>query len=103
MKVVNTVELKNHTNEILRWVRRGVPVAITIYGKPRAAIVPLTEDGLEDLMFEYSPAARRFIAEAEADIKADRVVTWGTFLAHEASVRAARRSPAARRPRTSRQ
>lgn len=91
MKIVNTVELKNHTNEILRQVRRGTPVAITVYGKPSAAIIPLTEEGVEDLVFEYSPAVRRLIEQAEADVKAGRVVTWEAFLAHEASARTARR------------
>ena len=83
MKVVNTVGLKNHTNEILRQVKRGQPVAVTLHGKPCAAIIPLTENGLEDLAFEYSPALHRLIEEAEADIKAGRVITWKTFLAHE--------------------
>ena len=83
MKIVNTVELKNHTNEILRQVRRGRPVAVTVHGKPQAAIVPLRGNGLEELMFEYSPVLRRLIEEAEADIKAGRVVAWDTFLAHE--------------------
>ena len=102
MKMVSTVELKNRTNEILRQVRRGAPVAITVYGKPSAALIPLTEESLEDLVFEYSPAVRRLIAEAEADVKAGRVVPWKGFLAHEASARATRRPHRSPRSRTSR-
>lgn len=83
MKLVNTVDLKNHTNKILRQVHRGEPVAVTRRGKPYAALLPLTEEGLEDLLFEYSPRLRRLIAEAEADIKAGRTVTWEDFLKHE--------------------
>ena len=83
MKMINTVELKNHTNEILRRVHRGIPVAVTRRGKPYAAVIPLSEEGLEDLLFEYSPRVRRMIAEAEADVKAGRLVTWENFLRHE--------------------
>lgn len=89
MKLINTVDLKNHTNQILRQVHRGQPVAVTRRGKPYAALLPLTEEGLEDLLFEHSPRLRRMIAEAEADIKAGRTVTWEDFLKHE------RRNPAA--------
>lgn len=89
MKLVNTVDLKNHTNKILRQVHRGEPVAVTRRGKPYAALLPLTEEGLEDLIFEYSPRLRRLIAEAETDLKAGRTVTWEDFLRHE------RRRPAA--------
>jgi prevent-host-death family protein len=87
MKVVNTVELKNGTNALLRYVQRGQPVAVTIRGKPSAALIPLTEDGLDDLVFEYSSTLRRLIAEAEADLRAGRTVTWETFLQHEAQAR----------------
>ena len=83
MKIINTVELKNHTNEILRQVHRGRPIAVTRWGKPYAAVIPLTEEGLEDLLFEYSPRLRRMIAGAEADVKAGRFVTWESFLRHE--------------------
>lgn len=83
MKIVNTVELKNRANEILRQVHRGHPVAVTRRGKPYAAVIPLTEEGLEDLLFEFSPRLRRLITEAEADVKAGRLVTWESFLRHE--------------------
>ena len=83
MKLINTVELKNHTNEILRKVHLGHPVAVTRRGKPYAAVIPLTEEGLEELLFEYSPRLRRMIAEAKADVKAGRLVTWESFLRHE--------------------
>ena len=89
MKTVNTVELKNHANQLLRRVRTGEPVIVTHHGRPTAALIPLTEDGVEELAFEYSPKFRRLIAEAEADIRAGRVVSWREFLAHERSTKAA--------------
>lgn len=84
MKFVNTLELKNHTNKLLRQVKAG-PIAITRRGKPCAALIPLTEEGLEELAFEHSPTLRRLIAEAETDVRRGRVVTWDTFLKHERS------------------
>ena len=89
MKTVNTVELKNHANQLLRRVRRGYPVVVTHHGKPTAALIPVTENGVEELTFEYSPRFRHLIAEAEADVRAGRVVTWHEFLAHERRAKAA--------------
>ena len=83
MRVINTVDLKNRTNEILRQVHRGQPIAVTRRGKPYAALLPLTEEGLEDLIFEYSSRLRQMIKEAEADVKAGRLVSWDSFLQHE--------------------
>ena len=38
MRVANTVELKNKTNEILKEVMKGSPVIITYRGKPAASL-----------------------------------------------------------------
>lgn len=89
MKLVNTVELKNHANQLLRRVRRGQPVVVTHHGKPTAALIPLDENGVEELAFEYSPRFHRLIAEAEADVRAGRLVSWHEFLAHERRAKAA--------------
>ena len=80
MKMANTVELKNKTNELLRRVVSGEPVIITLKGKPAAAITPLTEDGLEDFIIENSSSIRKKIAKAEEDIKAGRVVSLDDYL-----------------------
>ncbi len=62
MRVVNTVELKNRTNELLRDVLAGEPVIVTLRGKPAAAITRLTEAGLTDFVLaqtgEGGPGAR---------------------------------------------
>ncbi|MEW6377007.1 MAG: type II toxin-antitoxin system prevent-host-death family antitoxin, partial [Thermodesulfobacteriota bacterium] len=50
MRVANTVELKNKTNELLREVMKGNPLIITYRGKPAASILPLSEDDLEDFI-----------------------------------------------------
>jgi prevent-host-death family protein len=89
MKTVNTVELKNHANRLLRHVRRGQPIVVTHRGKTAAALIPLTDEEIEELALAYSPAVRQLLAEAEADVRAGRLVSWREFLAHERSTRAA--------------
>lgn len=81
MRVTNTVELKNKTNEILREVMKGSPVIVTFRGKPAASITPLKEEDLEDFVLENSPAIQKMIAQAEKDIKAGKVVSLKKYLA----------------------
>ncbi len=54
MRVANTVELKNKTNELLRHAMGGEPVIITLRGKPAAALTPLAEDDLESFVLQYA-------------------------------------------------
>jgi prevent-host-death family protein len=81
MKVANTVELKNKTNELLRDVVKGEPVIITYRGKPAASLTPLTEDDLEDFILENSPSIRKRIAKAEEDIRAGKIISLDDYLA----------------------
>lgn len=81
MRVANTVDLKNKTNELLRYVMNGEPVIVTYRGKPAASITPLTEDDLEDFILEHSPKIRKMIAEAEADRTAGRVIPLDRYSA----------------------
>jgi antitoxin (DNA-binding transcriptional repressor) of toxin-antitoxin stability system len=83
MKVANTVELKNKTNELLREVMKGNPLIITYRGKPAASLLPLTGDDLEDFIIENSPSIRKKIAKAEEDMKAGRIVSLDEYLASE--------------------
>lgn len=83
MKVANTVELKNKTNELLRRVMKGEAVIITLRGKPAASLTPLSEDDLEDFILEHSPRIRRMIADAEADRAAGRVTSIHAYLAEQ--------------------
>ncbi len=80
MKVANTVELKNKTNELLRAVVKGEPVIITYRGKPAAALTALTEDDLEDFILENSPSIRKKIAKAEEDIRAGKIISLDDYL-----------------------
>jgi prevent-host-death family protein len=81
MRVTNTVELKNKTNQILREVMKGSPVIITFRGKPAASITPLKEEDLEDFVLENSRAIQKMIAQAEKDIQAGKVVSLKEYLA----------------------
>ncbi|MCI0411791.1 type II toxin-antitoxin system prevent-host-death family antitoxin [bacterium] len=81
MKVANTVDLKNRTNELLRQVRKGQAIIITYRGKPAASLVALKEEDLEDFILEHSPKVKRMIEKAEADRKAGRLVPFDTYLA----------------------
>jgi len=54
MKMVNTVELKNRTNALLRQVGRGEAVIVTRRGKPVAALTRLTDADLEEFVLRYS-------------------------------------------------
>ena len=80
MRVANTVELKNKTNELLREVMKGNPLIITYRGKPAASILPLSEDDLEDFIIENSPSIRKKILKAEDDLKAGRVISLDEYL-----------------------
>jgi len=80
MKVANTVDLKNKTNQLLREVMKGDPLIITYRGKPAASMLPLNENDLEDFIIENSPSIRRKIAKAEEDVKAGRVVSLNDYL-----------------------
>ena len=80
MRVTNTVELKNKTNQILKEVMKGNPVIITYRGKPAASLTPLTQDELEDFILENSPKVRKMIAEAERDIQNGKVVLLEKYL-----------------------
>jgi prevent-host-death family protein len=80
MRVANTVELKNKTNELLREVMKGNPLIITYRGRPAASILPLSEDDLEDFIIEHSPSIRKKIAQAEKDLRAGRLISLEEYL-----------------------
>ena len=67
MKVVNTVELKNQSNKLLKEVMSGTPVIITFRGKPAASLLPLDQENLEDFVIENSPKIKKMIQEAREE------------------------------------
>ncbi len=57
MKMVNTVELKNRTNALLRQVGRGEAVIVTRRGKPVAALTRLVDADLEEFVLRFATRA----------------------------------------------
>lgn len=67
MRVVNTVDLKNRANELVRRALAGEAVIVTLRGRPAAALTPLTEESLTAFVLAVArrqppprPAALRF-------------------------------------------
>ena len=79
MKFVNTAELKNHTNEILREVRKHRPVVVTLHGHPCAALIPIDEEEFEDLLWELSPKVQKRLALAQKEIKTGKTISLKEF------------------------
>lgn len=80
MRFVTVSELKNEASSIVHRVENGDPVVVVRHGKPRAAVIPLKEDELDQLLFESSPEVHRVLREAFADLKAGRTVTLREYL-----------------------
>ena len=75
---VNTSELKNQTNDILRKVARG-PIVVTRHGHPCAVLVPAREETLEDLLWELSPRVQSKLNRAFQDIEKGNVIPAAQF------------------------
>jgi prevent-host-death family protein len=75
MRFVSVSELKNGTSEILRDAHRAGSVVVMRHGKPYAAVIRLSEQEIDQLLFEDSPRVKRAVAEALEDVKRKRYVT----------------------------
>ncbi len=69
MRVANTVELKNKTNELLRTALVGEPVIITLRGKPAAALTRLTEADLEAFVLRHAREAPELASPQREPVK----------------------------------
>ena len=80
MKTVNTIELKTHANRLLRRVATAHQVVlITRRGRPCAALVPVSDERLVDLLWEYSPEVQQRLRVAEAEVRAGKVQSLSAF------------------------
>jgi antitoxin (DNA-binding transcriptional repressor) of toxin-antitoxin stability system len=59
------------------------PVIITYRGKPAASLTALTESDLEDFVLEHSSRVQHLLAEAEADLKAGRILDLERYLSRK--------------------
>ena len=73
MMTVNTIELKTHANRLLNKVSsRHQVVLITRRGRPCAALVPVTEENLVDLLWEFSPDVQKRLQTSVDELRAGK-------------------------------
>ena len=86
MRFITVSELKNDASSIVHRVEDGDPVVVMRHGKPRAAVIALKEEDMDQLLFETSPTVRRALRESLRDIRAGRTVTLRDYLRGKRSV-----------------
>ena len=69
MTTVNTVELKAQANRLLKRVAHHDVVLITRRGRPCAALIPVSDNTLVDLLWEYSPETQRRLRTAMEELR----------------------------------
>jgi len=79
MKTVNTAELKTHANRLLKRVMRHDVVLITRRGHPCAALVPVTDETLVDLLWEHSPAVQRRLRTTMKELSGGKTISLRAF------------------------
>ena len=79
MTTVNTSELKTQANRLLRQVAKHRVVLITRRGHPCAALVPVSDETLIELLWEYSPEVQRRLRTAIQELHSDKTETLAAF------------------------
>lgn len=74
MKFAAIRDLQIKASEVVKKSQRE-PVVITVHGKPKAILTSITEDELEDFLFENSPRLRKRIEEGLKDAEEGRVIS----------------------------
>jgi len=80
MKTVGIRELKNRLSQYLSEADEEGAVIITHHGVPRAAIIPLSPDELEDFLIARSPRIRKMVQRGAAEIAAGSFATLDQLL-----------------------
>ena len=80
MKFISVSELKNETSAVIRRASAGQPVVVVRHGKPCAAVVHVSEETLDQLLFEDSPLVKQAVLEALDDRRYKRSVTLKDYL-----------------------
>ncbi len=80
MKFVSVSELKQTASAVMREVARGASVVVVRHGKPCAAVIRLSSDDLDQLLFEDSPLVKQALDEALDDLRHKRSVTLKEYL-----------------------
>ena len=80
MNTVNALELKTQTDRLLRRVSlKHQVVLITRRGRPCAALVPVSDETLVDLLWEYAPGVQRRLRVAAAQLRAGKTESLKSF------------------------
>lgn len=80
MKFISVSELKNGTSSIVRQVSGGRSVVVMRHGKPCAAVIRISEEQLDQLLFEESPLVKQAVHDALDDLRHKRYVTLRDYL-----------------------
>ena len=80
MKFVSISELKQDTSGVVREVKRHGPVVVVRHGKPCAAVIRISPDDLDQLLFEDSALVKQAVEEALDDMRRKRHVTLKDYL-----------------------
>ena len=80
MKFVSISELKHDTSGVIRQVERRGSAVVVRHGKPCVAVIRLSADDLDQLLFEESPLVKRAMLEALDDLQHKRSVTLKDYL-----------------------
>ena len=68
------------------------PVVITVHGRPKAVLTPISEDELEDFIFANHPSLRKRIERGLRDIRRGKVIAHQDLKAKLMKRRKARKS-----------
>ena len=80
MNTVNTIQLKSQANRLLRRVSaKQQVVLITRRGRPCAALVPVSDKTLADLLWEYSPEVQQRLRIAGEELHAGKAQSLRSF------------------------
>ncbi len=79
MNTVNTAELKTHANRLLDRVAKHQVILVTRRGRPCAALVPVSDETLVDLLWEYSPDVQKRLHVAMRELEAGKGQTLKAF------------------------
>ena len=80
MTTVNTIELKTQANRLLKRVARTHQmILITRRGRPCAALIPVSDDSLIDLLWEYSPEVQHRLQIAANELHASKAISLKVF------------------------
>lgn len=80
MRFISVSELKNDTSSIVRHVRGGRSVVVMRHGKPCAAVIRISEEEIDQLLFEESPLVKQAVHEALDDLRHKRYVTLKDYV-----------------------